>query len=287
MNNGQFFWFVVWLAGFVSCQSSAQDTRAYLHKNWAQDKLWDDGKAEVAQYDAERRVYGKIRSFDYVYVLVKETFNREYQVKTDRYDRDDLYAVMKVNKFCRIETLKYPYHYLTSLFFKREAPDEVHKLTTTSQEWCGNTAKSFLNKSNRYEYQYMSYWDGQGNGLTKIPKGPWFEDQLSYTLRTIHFQEGLTFEVGLYPMQVSSKADVPKAEMALIQVARPAADELSAVDSTFIRDPWKVSVTREKGANLTFWINGDYPNTLLKMVSTDGRKLVLKSLERDAYWDYE
>lgn len=267
--------------------ASSQSMPDYLNADWALTDLWDDGLAEVAIYDAERVVYDKTRQFEYVYVLVKESFNKAHKVKTDDYDRDDLYEVMKVNKFCRIPTQKYPYHYLTSVFYKREFPGTVHKLTNTSQEWCGNTAKSFLEEGNSYVFDYMSYWDGQGNGQTQINKGPWFEDQLSYTLRTLQFEDGLSFEVEMYPMQVSSKANIPKAEMAKITISQAKATELSAIDSALVKKPWKVSVSRKAGSNLTFWINGEYPNYLLKMESTDGRKLSLKSLTRDDYWAYE
>lgn len=272
----------------ISCEGDAQpDFDQRIDEQWAINELWDDGKAEVAIYDAERVVYGEPRQFDYVYVLVKETFNETYHVKTDDYERNDLYEVMKVNKFCRIETLKYPYHYLTSVFYNRKTPASVHKMTNTSQEWCGNTAKSFLETGNKYEFQYMSYWDGQGNGIEKIDKTPWFEDQLSYTLRTLMFTEGLSFEVQMYPTQVSSSAKVPEAEPAVVKVSKPALGELTGLDSTFVSNPWKVTIQRDHGPDLTYWFNGNYPNYLLKMQSTDGRKLSLKSLERDAYWAYE
>ncbi|WP_258102038.1 hypothetical protein [Marinoscillum pacificum] len=274
-------------AALFACSPATQPAPDYINEQWAKDQLWDDGQAEVAIYDAERVVYGKTRKFEYVYVLVKEEFNQEFRVKTDDYNRSDLYPVMKVNKFCRIETLKYPYHYLTSVFYKRESPHQVHKLTNTSQEWCGNTAKSFLENGNQYDFQYMSYWDGQGNGTTTIEKGPWFEDQLSYTLRTLDFEEGLQFEVDLYPMQVSSKASVPVSEKATIAIEKASMNELTEIDSDLINEPWKVSVTRTEGSNLTYWINDVYPNILLKMEATDGRKLSLKSLTRDAYWNHE
>ncbi|MEQ8472649.1 MAG: hypothetical protein RIC35_15765 [Marinoscillum sp.] len=282
------FLLIVIALATTSCDGVAQPSAPdQINQQWASNSLWDDGKAEVAIYNAERIVYGEPRQFEYVYVLVKETFNEAFHVKTDDYERNDLYAVMKVNKFCRIETLKYPYHYLTSVFFRRENPTQVHKLTNTSQEWCGNTAKSFLEKGNKYEFQYMSYWDGQGNGITKIDKSPWFEDQLSYTLRALKFEDGLEFEVEMYPSQVSSIAAVPKSESASITVSKAEKSELANLDSTFISNPWKISISRADGPDLTYWINGDYPNTLLKMESTDGRKLSLKSLERDAYWAYE
>lgn len=266
---------------------SENSPEVYLNPDWAKNARWDDGKAEVAIYDAERVVYGKSRKFDYVYVLVKETFNKKYQVKTDDYTRDDLYEVMKVNKFCRIETLAYPYHYLTSLFYKRDNPGTVHKLTNTSQEWCGNTAKAFAEKGNTYQFDYISYWDGQGSGSAKVEKGPWFEDQLSYTLRTLKFEEGLSFTIGLYPMQISSRAVVPEAELALIRVTKADTAELSMIDPALIGEPWKISVEREEGPDLTFWINGAGENYLLRMEASDSRKLVLRELTRDAYWEHE
>lgn len=274
----------------LSCsigQTEDAQVNQYLNLDWAMNSLWDDGKAEVAIYDAERVVYGKPRSFEYVYILVKEDFNKEFQVKTDTYDRDDLYPVMKANLFCRIPTDAYPYHYLTSVFYKRENPGEVHKLTNTSQEWCGNTAKSFVDKGKNYQFDYQSYWDGQGNGSARVAGGVWFEDQLSYTLRTLNFAEGLTFDQVLYPSQISSKAIVPQAEAAQFTVTKAAPEELAELPAGLIRQPWKISVSRAEGPDLNYWINGEGENLLLKMNSTDGRSLTLKSVTRDAYWERE
>lgn len=271
-----------------SCTSRPEEVPDFVNYHWAMDTLWDDGLAEVAIYDAERVVYGKPRRFEYVHVLVKEDFNREFQVKTDDYSRNDLYAVMKVNQFCRIETLAYPYHYLTSIFYERGQPYQVHKLTNTSQEWCGNTAKSFTANGNTYTFDYLSYWDGQGNGTAKVQKGPWFEDQLSYSLRTYRFRDGIKFTVPLYPTQVTSRAEIPTSQPATIQVTSAAPAELAALDSSFLSDPvWKVEVQKADGSAIWYWFSGVYPNALLQMEATDGRRLTLKSLKRDAYWAHE
>ncbi|MEQ8241348.1 MAG: hypothetical protein RIA69_19190, partial [Cyclobacteriaceae bacterium] len=103
-----FLW-LFFLLAIVGCNSSQVeksevDLSQYFEQNWAKKPLWDDGKAEVAKYSATRIVYGKQRTYDYTYILVKEVFNEEYQVKTDDYSRDDLFPVMKVNKFCSFET---------------------------------------------------------------------------------------------------------------------------------------------------------------------------------------
>ena len=268
--------------------SVADNQKDYIRYDWAKNQLWDDGMAEVAIYEATKEIYGKSRPFDYVYILVKEEFNKSYQVKTDDYSRDDLYAVMKINKFCRVETLAYPYHFLTSIFVHRDNPESLHKLSHTSQEWCGNTSKEFLEKGNKYQYSYMSYFDGEGSGQIKIEKGPWFEDQLSYTLRTLDFKDGLAFDILLYPTQVTNKANTPKPIKAQVNIEKSnIEDDLEGLKEDLIQEPWKISITKEDQGSMTYWINGTYPNYLLKMESSDGRSLQLKEIKRDKYWDYE
>ena len=78
--------------------------------------MWEQGLAEVAKYDAQRTIYGKVRSFEYTLIAVKETFNEEHRVKTDDYNRDDLYDVMKVNKICAYSL---PINYSVSLHDER------------------------------------------------------------------------------------------------------------------------------------------------------------------------
>ena len=278
----------VFSAVFFGYKNSTREVKKeFVNYEWAKNSLWDDGQAEVAIYDATKEIYGKSRPFEYVYILVKEEFNKAYKVKTDDYSRDDLYPVMKINKFCRIETMIYPYHFLTSLFIHRDNPERLHKLSHTSQEWCGNTSKEFLEKGSKYQYNYMSYFDGEGSGQEKVEMGPWFEDQLSYTLRTLDFQDGLNFEVTLYPTQVTNKADIPKPLKAQVSISKPDPTELALLKADFIDEPWKISISKSNQQTITYWINGSYPNYLLKMESSDGRSLLLKEIKRDKYWDYE
>ena len=281
----------MYLLALVGCnlsqvEKNEVDLGQYFEQNWAKKPFWDDGKAEVAKYSATRIVYGKKRSYEYTYILVKEVFNKEYQVKTDDYSRDDLFPVMKVNKFCSFETKAYPYHYLTSLFFKQEQPFTTHKLTNTSQEWCGNTAKSFLKKDKHYLYEYMSYWDGQGNGSMKIDQVPLFEDQLSYSLRSLKFEDGLNFAVKIYPSQINSKASKPIAENTSISVSVAEPADLANINVK-IEKPWKVAVNKGNDTFTNYWFNGIYPNDLLKMEASDGRSLQLDSIYREAYWAKE
>jgi len=276
--------------GLYACTgSNAQSpisASEYFDQQWAADAKWDQGEAEVAKYEAQRVVYGKTRNFEYVYILVKETFNEEFKVKTDDYERKDLFDVMKVNKFCRIPTDNYPYHYMTSIFYKRQQPSTVYKLTNSSQEWCGNTSKYFLSKGRKYEYGYNSYWDGQGIGQTTVDGNIMFEDQLSHTLRALKFQEGLQFEQRVAESQVSSKASDPKIYDATFRVSQADDFQLqTGYDISQEAKVWRVDVQLDNEKINTYWFEGNYPNLMLKQETWDGRKLALKGHYMDAYWN--
>jgi len=275
-----FIWIIKKTNGIAAENSHIEQ---FFNNAWATDNLWDDGKAEVAIYDAERIIYGKNRHYDHVYILVKETFNKEYNVKTDDYSRNDLFDVMKVNKFARIETDRYPYNYLSSLFFKRNSPAQLYKFTNSSQEWCGNTFKNIDRHHTGYIYDFNSYWDSQGIGTNTLPLNILFEDQLSYTLRTLNFEDQMSFNCQILESQITNKANNPEIYKATVSVRE--INDLPVELEDFIQGGlWEVSVNLSSDKKNFYWFSGIYPNELLKMETWDGRRMLLKSITRDAYW---
>ena len=268
----------------LSCTNSAgffgqPDYSHNFKADWAQNKFWDDGLAEVAIYDAERIIYDKPRQFEYTLITVKEDFNKKFNVKTDDYQRKDLFPVMKVNEFARIPTDNYPYHYLTSLFFKRENTLVLHKLTSSSQEWCGTTFKAINYTGNSFTYNFNSYWDNQGTGEIKLKTLALFEDQLPYTLRSLNFVENLNFTAPVYELQQTTKATEPKLYQAQFKVSR-------STDAAFNAGAWLVTVQLAPHNQSRYWFDTKYPHTLLRQQSSDGRTLELKSIRRYAYWQH-
>lgn len=251
-----------------------------FNPQWAMDKLWEDGMAEVAVYDAERVIYNRVRRFEYVQLTVKEEFNNQYHVKTDDYQRPDLFPVMKVNQFCRIETDQYPYHFLTSLFFRRENPTGLYKLTTSSQEWCGNTFKAFEDDGLQYLETYNSYWDNQGTGQRRLRRDVLFEDALPYTLRSLRFAPNSTFRATVCELQQTNKAAAPVYYDAEIKVAEDTAA------TNLPESAWQVRVRLTSDKENQYWFAKKYPNVLLRQATWDGRKLALKKLSRYAYWTH-
>jgi hypothetical protein len=269
---------------FVACSNTPKQSietekpsplAKYFNAEWANNSHWYDGLAEVATYQAQRTIYNKERNFEYTYITVAEDFNKEFRVKTDDYNRKDLYKVMKVNAFCKIETDNYPYHFLTSMFLPFATPWAMDKMTNGSQEWCGNTFKEYLAGPADYQLTYHSYWDGEGDGSTTINKDVLFEDQLNYTLRSLNFKEGLTFDAKVLECQISSKVGKLKIYNSKIIVT----DGSAAISNT-----WKVSMMLENGKENVYYFKNTYPNLLVKQNTWDNRSLVLLKTSRYAYW---
>jgi len=244
----------------------------FIDQDWAMNKIWEDGQAEVALYDAEMMIYGQPRSFENPMITVKEEFNAGFNVKTDDYSRDDLFSVIKVNRFADIETPNYPYHYLTSLFYKRGQPEQLYKLTHTGQEWCGNTFKQFEVTPTGYAYDYNSYFDGYGDGFMEIKGNDhWWEDQLPYVLRALKFEDGLTFTKNTVSSQINTKTYRPEITKANYVV----------IDADSV---WQVRVSFDGDQVNSYTFEKDYPNLMLTQSTWYGYNMKLRSVSRYKYW---
>jgi hypothetical protein len=244
---------------------------SFIDQQWAMHPIWEDGQAEVAIYEAEMKIYGQARKFDNPIITVKEEFNEAFNVKTDDYQRKDLFSVMKVNRFADIETPNYPYHYLTSLFFKRNRPEQLHKMTHSGQEWCGNTFKQLELSPSGYQYDYNSYFDGYGDGQMEIKGNEmWWEDQLPYVLRALKFKDDLQFKKMLMNSQINTKTYPPQAQKASFTV-------------TDLGDLWQVEVQLEQGQN-RYLFDKDYPHIMVQQMTWYGYHMKLKKVSRYKYW---
>lgn len=249
----------------------APDYMKFFDVQWADSSLWDDGLAEVNTIKAERVIYGKTRQYTMTMIVVKEVFNREYNVKTDTYRRKDNFTVMKMNIAQTIMTDIYPYHYLTSSFFLRDNPVLCHKTTQTSQEWCGNTMKRFDTAGDSINYTYDTYWDGEGKGTSTVPFAL-LEHQLFYTLRALRFSDALSFTFPMIPSIITNKA-----RLSPIINVRLAVQEESAL--------WKVTLVSEDGAfKSSYSFSKQYPHTLVSYSKNDGSRFNDVSTRRYAYW---
>lgn len=258
-------------SGNTTIGNRFSDIDQYFDLAWADSSYWDDGKAEVAIYQGNRNIYGKDRSFETTHVTVAEQFNKQFNVKTDDYSRNDLFRIVKYHAFARIPTDNYPYHFSTSIFIRRDNPLLLHKMTSSSQEWCGNTFKEFNNDGRTINFQFSSYWDNEGSGANELENAGFFEDQLGYTLRSLHFKDGLQFKSKVLNTQVSNKVGTP--------VFYNAEFNVSENDTTFL-----VRVALAAGKENSYEFRKVYPNVMIRQSTWDKRNLRLLKVSRYAYW---
>lgn len=282
------------LAGAVACErvrrsagggarpAQTVDLSKFFERDWATDPVWDDGQAEVATYAARRMQYGKLREFDAVFITVKEDFNRKYYVKANPpYEGKSLLPVLKLNIAQTYQTENYPYHFLTSVFVLRADATTLVKLTSASQEWCGNTFKEIRNWGETPELAFHSYWDGQGDGYYPLglQLGGLLEDQLPLSLRALRFTPGLRFRTRVYPSTINNQAIPGRWQEAEFSVA----GEENLATPAGVIPSWKVVMKTATGETL-FWYEKAAPNIMVKLAAPDAREFLLKSRERRQYW---
>ncbi|HET6373029.1 MAG TPA: hypothetical protein VFG76_06965 [Candidatus Polarisedimenticolia bacterium] len=253
--------------------------------SWGRDPIWDDGKAEVARYDAHRKVYGADRAFETRIITVKEDFNKTLGVKADPpYEGKDLLTVLKMNVISRIDTENYPYQYMTSLFVRREDPREVFKMTQSSQEWCGATFKEIVTWDGAPYMNYHSYFDGQGDGRTPITlgAGTYLEEQLLLVLRAAEMKEGVEYRFGLHAPLITNSVRGHEVREAVAKLSGE--ESLVTPAGTFTARRIEIAAPGSSAAPMTFWIEKGGRRALLKLSTADGRSLQLREISRRDYW---
>ena len=262
---------------------TGEETAWFYDASWARDPLWDDGLAEVALYDAQRPQYGRLESYQALFVVVKEEFGRPLYVKAGPpYEGKDLFPVLKLNAVHSYQAPNYPYHFLVSVFVRRDDPAHLVKLTMGSQEWCGNTFKEVTTWGRTPQLVLHSYFDGEGDATRPLDlrPGDLLEDQLPLALRSLAFQPGLSFQRRLLPSLMSNNMRRP---IQMVEATIEVAGE-EAVRTGVGRLPsWKVQVHWDQ-MRQTWWFEKAAPHTLLKMESSDGRTWSLRSRLRKPYW---
>jgi hypothetical protein len=250
---------------------------------WARDALWDDGQAEVALYEARRPQYGKLESYEALFIVVKEDFNTQLHVKADPpFEGKSLLPVLKLNAVHSYWSDNYPYHFLASVFVRREDPTALVKLTVGSQEWCGNTFKEVKTGGGRPELVFHSYFDTEGDGSRPLDLGPGdlLEDQLPLALRGLAFASGLETRRRILPSLISNNLRRPT-EFQPATIAVVGEEKVATRAGGF--SAWRVNLKMGE-LEQTWWFEKDAPHTLLKMESSDGRSWLLKARSRKRYW---
>ncbi len=253
-----------------------------LTARWAAHPVWDDGQAEVARYRAARIIYGEERRHEAVLITVKEDLDADTLVKADPpHEGRSLLTVLKLNLVREIPTPHYDYRFLTSVFVERTDPGRLVKLTSGSQEWCGNTFKAVRVRNGRTGYDWTSYFDGEADGRQELDlrRGDLAEDQIPLAFRGLEFRHGLSFETRVLPSFATNRGGPLEWRTARFRVLGPEPIDVPA--GRYLA--WRVDADLGD-RRVTWWFDAASLHGLLAMKSSAGERLELLSIDRRAYW---
>jgi hypothetical protein len=132
---------------------------------------WYNHGAEISRFDLHQMRYGQIHQGDAVTVFVTEEMNPAIQVKADNPGPEDI-PVLKLNAVRKFFTGIYPYSIMTSIF----SPVDIKKyplplkISTSTQEWCGNVYTQMNLHNDEYRVRLHSYFEKEGDRDFKIKK---------------------------------------------------------------------------------------------------------------------
>lgn len=135
-------------------------------------KFWYADKAELTHYHLEQARYGDIYSGDAVLIFVTEDFLGDKQVKYEHGHRpENLRSVMKLNFTRHFFTGIYPYSMITSVFTPVDAENApTLKVSSSTQEWCGQTYMQLNLRDNKYKGILHSYFQSEADQEFELDK---------------------------------------------------------------------------------------------------------------------
>ncbi len=175
--------FVVFIVLF-SQFSCGQETKDMTSKEVDIDKYWTQGLAEINVYALSQNRYQENHNGQLISVFVREDFLHQKQVKNERYTNQNTTPILKNIQLRKFTTGVYDYSMFTSTFtpLDRKQFPKTLKVSSSSQEWCGNVYLQFNYRENAYNTELRSYFEDEGDQNVKINDGI-LEDELFNVLR--------------------------------------------------------------------------------------------------------
>lgn len=188
-NMKQFFLPVILLAA-LGCSSQKKEEnnnhkpREVYHPTKAFADYWYAGVAELNHYKLSQARYGEMRDGYAVLIFVTEDFLTKRQVKNEGRESKNTTTVLKTNYIKKFNTGIYDYSIMSSIFTpidKNNYP-RTFKVSTSTQEWCGQTFLQLNQSKNRYNYAGYSYFMSEGDDKGAV-ENVLLEDELFNRIR--------------------------------------------------------------------------------------------------------
>jgi hypothetical protein len=243
---------------------------------WTQEAFWEDGYAERAVYRSERMVSGVKRIFETTLLTRADELDRSLQAPaTEETSTRDRIPVFVLTLRRSVPTSACERHQLATVVLDREDL-ALRGMTTSSQECLGNHFKRATVASSRLRVTEYGYLPGEGVSEWSLA---WkdrdlAEESLVLFLRALPLDRKLRLKCRILDhLLVSSNVD-PQLASAEISVRGEETVEVGSDELKCVR----VEVRRETEL-VTYWLEKEFPNVLVRMEDERGRTMTL--LERD------
>jgi hypothetical protein len=239
---------------------------------------WYDGKAEISSYDLRQSRYGELREGTAIMIYVTEPFDAKDEVKADQQDESNI-PVLKLNKTHNFNTGIYPYSIMSSTFLPLDEQVNALKISSSIQEWCGQTYMQFNRNGDNYQVQLRSYFQSEGNRDCAVDN-VMTENQLALQLR-----------LDPLAMPVDSLQIIPSAEFLRLKHVETK-PYLGITKMSELPDGLLYSVKfPELGRTVAYKVEKEFPHRILNWMDryNDGGKPMvstasIKKTYKTAYW---
>ncbi|MDO6736599.1 septum formation inhibitor Maf [Wenyingzhuangia sp. 2_MG-2023] len=172
---------IIYLSLLIITSACAQNS-VKTEVNQQFKEYWYAGKAEITSYDLEQERYGEIRKGNAVNIFVTEPFSKKYNTKADEQNSENI-SVLKLNATRKFNTGIYPYSVMTSSFMPVSSPNASLKISTSTQEWCGQEYIELKNDEGVFKINNSSYFQGATFKDKKLDKNIVLENDIWSKIR--------------------------------------------------------------------------------------------------------
>ena len=265
----------------AAAQQGGADPFAEFTRDWRDDRVWYDGKAEHAVYAASRDIYGQQRTYEASIYTNKEHADPETKTKSSGGSGRE---VFKHHVRDDIPTENYTYHYSTMCYVGTSDLKSL-KIDMGSQEDCGSTFKQFVNHAGTLTWTQFSYFPDEGHrqGTYEPSAKLVYQDALPVVLRGYPFDTPREIAVELVVDQTTTHLSRAEPMDATIEYRGRATLSLPIGEI----EAHHVRVTRADGVAHDYWFDAgdERQHVMVQYTGPGGQSYRLKSWRRWAYWE--
>ena len=247
------------------------------------DARWDQGRAEIARYEARRVIYSRPQTYELIRIAVKERFDPAQGVKGEAPGSLDAIKTIAVHDTPTHRAYRYRQQVVVQV--PRLDPRQVLAASMSSQEWCGSTFVRLVSAGATKGLQRTihSYFSGEGDKGDQLPPGAVLADQVPFLVRAVHWQRTPKLELSLLPTLLSNHGQQSAPLAAILE--RVAEEEVTVPAGTFKCVHVRVLRTTSTGEAVDhYWVAKDAGRPLVKFQDATGEGQ-LASLSWEAYWE--